>query len=88
MRGLYIHIPFCVKKCAYCDIYSFPQRLESLGSYIDSVLVEARKYSGMELQTIYLGGGTPSLLGAEGLSKLLKGLRQILDLSQLSRSYR
>ena len=84
MRGLYIHIPFCVKKCAYCDFYSLPQRLESLGSYVDSVLVEARKYSGMDFHTIYLGGGTPSLLGAEGLSKLLKGLRQIIDLSQLS----
>jgi oxygen-independent coproporphyrinogen-3 oxidase len=84
VRGLYIHIPFCVKKCAYCDFYSLPQKLESLDAYVEAVLTEARKYRGTDFQTIYLGGGTPSLLGAEGLSKLLKGLRQILDLSQLS----
>lgn len=84
MRGLYIHIPFCIRKCDYCDFYSLPQRLDSLGSYIDAVLTEAREYSGMDFQTLYLGGGTPSLLEAAGLKRLLGGLRQILDLSRLS----
>jgi oxygen-independent coproporphyrinogen-3 oxidase len=83
MRGLYVHIPFCVKKCAYCDFYSLPQRLESLDSYLDALLKEACQHKGLGFQTLYLGGGTPSLLGAEGLTRLLKGLGQILDLSSL-----
>jgi oxygen-independent coproporphyrinogen-3 oxidase len=83
MRGLYIHIPFCVKKCAYCDFYSLAGRLSYLEAYIEAVLKEAGKYRGMEFQTLYLGGGTPSLLGAEGLNKLVTGLRQIFDLSQV-----
>lgn len=84
MRGLYVHIPFCIHKCAYCDFYSLTQRLDSLDSYIEAVPIEARRYIGLDFQTVYLGGGTPSLLRAEGLGKLLGGLRQILDLSQLS----
>ncbi len=84
MRGLYVHIPFCISKCAYCDFYSLPQRLDTLDSYIEAVLTEARSYSGLEFQTLYLGGGTPSLLKADGLNKLLSGLRRIFDFSQLS----
>ena len=83
MRGLYIHVPFCVKKCAYCDFYSLAGRLSSLEAYIEAVLKEAGKYRGMEFQTLYLGGGTPSLLGAVGLNKLMAGLKQIFDLSQI-----
>jgi oxygen-independent coproporphyrinogen-3 oxidase len=84
VRGLYVHIPFCIRKCAYCDFYSLPQRLDSLNPYIEAVLREALQYSGLDFQTVFLGGGTPSLLRAEGLNKLLGGLQQILDLSQLS----
>jgi putative oxygen-independent coproporphyrinogen III oxidase len=84
MRGLYVHIPFCVKKCAYCDFYSLPQRLDSLDAYLQAVLTEARQYQGMSFQTLYLGGGTPSLLGSKGLEDLTSGLKQILDLSDLS----
>ena len=74
MRGLYVHIPFCVRKCSYCDFYSLPERLESLDNYIEAVLTEARQYRGLDFQTIYLGGGTPSLLGPDGLSRLMGGL--------------
>jgi oxygen-independent coproporphyrinogen III oxidase len=84
MRGLYIHVPFCVSKCAYCDFYSLPQRLDSLDAYITSVLKEAEQYRGMAFGTLYLGGGTPSLLGAEGLRTLLSGIKQAFDLSTLS----
>jgi oxygen-independent coproporphyrinogen III oxidase len=84
MRGLYVHIPFCVKKCVYCDFYSLPQRLDSLDAYLQAVLTEARQYQGMSFQTLYLGGGTPSLLGSKCLENLTDGLKQILDLSDLS----
>ncbi len=84
MRGLYIHVPFCVKKCAYCDFYSLPQRLDLLDDYTRAVLTEAQNYSGQSFQTLYLGGGTPSLLQPEGLRMLLDGLRRTLDLSEIT----
>ena len=86
MPGLYIHIPFCVKKCFYCDFYSLSGRLDSLDSYIPALLTEARQHQGMSFQTLYLGGGTPSLLGTEGLPKLMDGLHEIFDLSELTES--
>jgi oxygen-independent coproporphyrinogen-3 oxidase len=84
MLGLYIHVPFCVSKCCYCDFYSLPGRLDSLEAYIEAVVDESRKYRDLKFATLYLGGGTPSLLGAEGLQKLVHGLKQVLDLSALS----
>jgi oxygen-independent coproporphyrinogen III oxidase len=84
MLGLYIHVPFCVRKCAYCDFYSLPQRAESIEPYIKAVLIEAEKYRGRNFQTLYLGGGTPSLLSAGGLTQLIKGLRHIFNLDELT----
>jgi oxygen-independent coproporphyrinogen-3 oxidase len=82
-RGLYLHIPFCVSKCKYCDFYSLPQSSpgHSLDSYIEAVFSEAEKYRGLSFSTVYLGGGTPSLLKAGGLRKLMEGLRRIFDLT-------
>ncbi len=84
MRGLYTHIPFCVKKCAYCDFYSLPDRLDCIDEYIEAVLREAHKYAGMSFETLYLGGGTPSLLGAQYLKQLATGLNKEFDLSKLN----
>ncbi len=84
MRGLYIHIPFCVRKCAYCDFYSVPERRDSITAYIDAVLSEAAVYAKMSFRTLYLGGGTPSLLGTDNLKKLVNGLRRTFDLSGLA----
>lgn len=81
--GLYIHIPFCVKKCAYCDFYSLPGRSNLISLYIDALFTEALPYRGLRFETLYIGGGTPSLLGAEVITKLLNGLRDIFDLSNL-----
>lgn len=83
MRGLYVHVPFCVKKCSYCDFYSLPGRQDSLESYVRAVRSEAHTYAGLSFQSLYLGGGTPSLLGAGHLSALLDGLRASLDLTGL-----
>jgi len=83
MRGLYIHVPFCVSKCAYCDFYSLPRRLDSLDVYINAILQEAEQYGKLNFETLFLGGGTPSLLGAVGLNKLLKGLRRQFRFSKL-----
>jgi len=83
VKGLYIHIPFCVKKCGYCDFYSLPVRSNALESYVAAVLKEAGIYHGLSFRTLYLGGGTPSLLGSTHLRNLIDGIRKSLDISEL-----
>ena len=83
LTGLYVHVPFCVRKCAYCDFYSLPGQAGLIESYIDALLAECKAYGGMSFRTLYLGGGTPSLLGADNLTSLVNGLRGNFDLSQL-----
>jgi len=80
--GLYIHVPYCHAKCAYCDFYSTPD-VSTADAFVDALLAEARLRRG-ELEgpvtTLYIGGGTPSLLGGGRLAKLAGGLRQVFDL--------
>ncbi|MCX6007547.1 MAG: radical SAM family heme chaperone HemW, partial [Chloroflexi bacterium] len=83
MAGLYIHIPFCVRKCHYCDFYSVPGKTALLDSYLDALFLEAGKYRDMEFETLYIGGGTPSILGPKRLEALIKGLSQHLDMGHL-----
>jgi oxygen-independent coproporphyrinogen III oxidase len=83
MAGLYVHIPFCVRKCHYCDFYSVPGKTWLLDGYLDALLVEAGKHRKMEVETLYIGGGTPSILGPKRLETLIKGLSQCLDLGHL-----
>lgn len=61
MTGLYIHVPFCRKKCPYCDFYSVGYREELAEQYADAVLRNIRYYGG-RYDTVYFGGGTPILL--------------------------
>ncbi len=75
--GLYIHIPFCRSKCAYCDFYSLTDR-SCQNRYIDALLLHmedyaetAKKYS---IDTVYIGGGTPSTLSAKAVIRLLNGV--------------
>ncbi|MCK5691976.1 MAG: radical SAM family heme chaperone HemW [Bacteroidales bacterium] len=77
MRGIYIHIPFCRKACRYCDFY-FSISLHYLDNFVDALVKEIRlkgeKNGGRNLETLYLGGGTPSLLSAPQLEKILKAI--------------
>lgn len=72
--GLYIHIPFCVKKCAYCDFLSFPSDEETKERYVDALCEEIRanKENTAEytVETVYFGGGTPSVLSVEQIGKI------------------
>ena len=81
MNGLYIHIPFCLQKCHYCDFYSLPARLDAREAYVNAVLDESEAYAGLSFQTMYLGGGTPSLLGGKLISNLIRGLGKSLNLA-------
>jgi len=78
--GLYVHVPFCVRKCAYCDFYSVP-RTEGIPRWIQDILKEAGMCRGIfpAFDTLYLGGGTPSLIGPEDLRRLFAGLRRELS---------
>lgn len=83
--GIYIHVPFCLKKCSYCDFYSLPlQEQDRLDKYTRSLLREieqqADKWENQRFSTIYMGGGTPSLLQPEQIHRILKSLFQNLSL--------
>ena len=87
MAGVYVHIPFCASRCAYCDFYS-TLRLADVGErYVEAVIAEARlrcdELRGEGIRTLYLGGGTPSQLPVPLLERLVLGLRDTFDLSGL-----
>ena len=73
---LYIHMPFCVKKCEYCDFLSFPADTNTQIKYVHALLNEIRFYgekmSGFRVSTIYIGGGTPSWLEPELVTAVME----------------
>ena len=87
MAGLYVHIPFCQSKCIYCDFYSMPDRLHQASEYVDALLIEAEtrreELKGEPITTVYVGGGTPSLLSEMLMEKLVTGLGRIFDMSRV-----
>lgn len=74
--GLYIHIPFCRKKCNYCDFASYAGQENRMADYITALQAEAHLSGISSVQTAYIGGGTPSLLPEKMLEKLLDFLAQ------------
>lgn len=70
--GLYIHVPFCAGKCPYCDFYSLSGSQELYDAYTAAVTVQLDSFGGESVDTVYFGGGTPSLLGESRLSSLLE----------------
>ena len=76
MAGLYIHIPFCKKRCLYCDFFS-TTLLERQEEYVQALIkeIEQRKHEANEpIRTIYLGGGTPSTLQAEDITRIISAI--------------
>ncbi|MDR0761215.1 MAG: coproporphyrinogen III oxidase family protein [Treponema sp.] len=82
--SLYLHIPFCVGSCDYCDFYSLPVRPggPGLDAFVDILLADVRdslaRFAVDRVPTLYVGGGTPSVLGAVRAARLLAGLRALL----------
>ena len=86
MRHLYLHVPFCQRRCSYCDFSIAVRKHIPAQEYVDAVLQELRflgaadpgreagDFGGETLETLYLGGGTPSLLPPEAISALLTSL--------------
>ncbi len=75
-RGLYIHIPFCKQKCNYCDFASFAGHEQHIDAYLGALAHEAALYKGVGCATLYVGGGTPSLLAEHQLRRLGKIIRK------------
>ncbi len=86
-QALYLHIPFCKKRCSYCDFdtNATPFDEEVFGSYIDELIMSIRRASKNDLlgsiETVYLGGGTPSYIGNKQLSRLLYTLSMFMHLT-------
>lgn len=72
--GLYIHIPFCKSKCRYCGFYSGVYERETQSLYIDSLMREIKQYKGFAIDTVYIGGGTPSIIDLYEMEKILNGI--------------
>ena len=83
--GLYIHIPFCKRKCNYCDFYSCTN-LGKIEKYIDSICMqikaEAPLYKDYQFDTVFIGGGTPSLLEIDEFLLLANTIKNSLNLTQ------
>lgn len=99
--GLYIHIPFCKHKCYYCDFVSYANKKKFFKKYVECVKKEIEKYArenrimsehGLEpkyvIKTIYIGGGTPSLIDEEYIEDILKSIRENFEItSNLEENY-
>lgn len=84
--GLYIHIPFCLKKCLYCDFCSFPAMgEEQMHRYRDAVLREMAFYAerarGKEVDTVFFGGGTPTLFPLADIERVLAAISRLFSLA-------
>ncbi len=77
--GLYLHIPFCASKCPYCDFYSFRADNSAKDEYTDALIKSINdnyRLYGLKADTLYIGGGTPSVLGGERLTKIINTARK------------
>ncbi|PKM40696.1 MAG: coproporphyrinogen III oxidase [Firmicutes bacterium HGW-Firmicutes-9] len=86
MAGIYLHIPFCVRKCAYCDFVSFAEGSVPQ-SYVDALLTELELVARggsypAAFDTVFFGGGTPSLLSGEQMQQIMRGLKERFDIRE------
>ncbi len=80
---LYLHIPFCHRVCPYCSFYKHTPGSTPIGAFIDALAAEAKSRITMPVRTIYLGGGTPSMLSPRHLTRLFGALHETIDFSLL-----
>lgn len=82
--GIYIHVPFCGRKCSYCDFYSLNYNKNNADLYLRSVLRNIQYYSDRSriVDTVYFGGGTPSLLPAESIAQMIDEIKKCFQLAE------
>lgn len=83
---LYIHIPFCIRKCAYCDFLSKQGDTKEIERYVEALIDEIKAYKARTLNdrvvTVFLGGGTPSVLSGSQMKRIFDALRETFDLAE------
>ena len=84
--ALYVHLPWCVQKCPYCDFNSYkagasPPKTQYIEALLADLAVEARRAAGRKLETVFLGGGTPSLFSPAEIAKILAAVGDQFDLA-------
>ncbi len=92
MNGVYIHIPFCNSKCPYCDFYSYRCKREEQEKYIDSLIDEINRLRRTEeflkgdfvADTLYIGGGTPSVLSGDDLDRIITAAKKRFNIGNSS----
>ena len=79
--GLYIHIPFCKKKCNYCDFVSFSDKDSLIEKYKEAIIKEIKNkdLSKYKINTIYIGGGTPSILDSKCISDIINEVKEYIS---------
>jgi len=77
--GLYLHIPFCASRCHYCDFVTWAGKDHLIPAYLKALVreIEGFRGKGLVAKTIFFGGGTPSLFSADGIDRILTGVRAI-----------
>ncbi len=83
MTGLYLHIPFCDAKCHYCDFVTFTDRHSHIDTYLNALTAELTRYRGTAIETLFIGGGTPTVLSPEQIKFLLDAVHSTFDTSGL-----
>ena len=79
--NIYIHIPFCKSKCYYCDFFSKANQEKSEEDYVNAQIEEI-EHEGLEkynIETVYIGGGTPSILSSRNIGRIIQKIRKSLD---------
>ena len=86
MAGIYIHVPFCKQKCTYCDFASYPRELGKAESYFACLYRElegrAKQYKDKEFSTVYIGGGTPSVVPASYIAGAIRQIKKQFKLTK------
>ena len=79
--GLYIHIPYCLHKCGYCDFNSHPENQEESIHYVDALIQELKSYSPKKysIASVFFGGGTPTILPSSQLKHILKTAQEVFN---------
>ena len=80
--AVYVHIPFCVQKCRYCDFLSGPRHLDKIDRYLDMLIIEISQYRELikeyQVRSIFLGGGTPSILNENQIRRVMCALWDVI----------
>ncbi|MBQ5574589.1 MAG: radical SAM protein, partial [Bacteroidales bacterium] len=90
MSGLYVHIPFCESKCGYCDFYSIKRYKDSdfaadfITSVVDEITQKAYLFKNQTVDTVYFGGGTPSILPLKHLERIFRAIADNYNLAPIS----